>query len=66
MNEHSELYKALREDVGEKRTGFCLNCNKDTIQTLQLLNPDEFEAIVIPEGFRAWQCDECGELIEIE
>lgn len=57
---HEELRASLRSDPGEERDGYCPQCDKQTMQILELLNPDD------PNGFAAWQCCECGELVEVE
>lgn len=61
MKEREEL-KKLFEGITEK--GYCPKCDKETIHTLECLNPD----ITGQERptFLAWRCNNCYEFIEIE
>lgn len=57
---HDELRKAVSSQVDDTRQGYCLNCDKQTLQTLALYNPDQ------PTSPKIWECNECLEKVEIE
>ncbi len=57
---HEQLKKQISDETKSQRVGYCRCCDKQTDQTLYLLNPDQIA------GFNVWQCNECLENIEIE
>jgi hypothetical protein len=46
--------------IGEKRKGTCPKCLQQTVHECMDIDPDK------PGEHSAWQCVECGELLEIE